>query len=353
MRTAFLAIASVAALAAAAAATAPTERLYDLYMRENLVAAGALCDSLLAASPDDPALVHLRGRILADTYEFAAAVPHLEAAAADASAPAWVRGWAEHYLGVCAQNAGDGARARELWTKVCEDATTRNVAATTDLYLSSLHDDPRYADWTALDTEHFEFRFSPALGDLDHAGFAARHEAAHAFVAAWCGAAPDRPIRYFVWSDRHEARRAGLPELGFNRAKVSLVHVLLGQAAGHETAHVLSLRTIKPLSYAGLISEGLAVFLDMTQRDRLATAREALRGHDGELSVRALWNDWGALPEAVSYPVAGAFVQMLVEKGGREKFLALFRDQGLDRARGIYGEALEEWIAGFERDLSR
>jgi hypothetical protein len=252
--------------------------------------------------------MHLRGRILADTYEFAAAVPHLEAAAADASAPAWVRGWAEHYLGVCAQNAGDGTRARDLWTKVRDGATTGNVAATADLYLSSLHDDPRYADWTALDSEHFEFRFSPALADLDHAGFAAKLEAAHAFIAAWCGAASDRPIRYFVWADRHEARRAGLPEPGFNRAKVSLVHVLLEQTAGHETAHVLSLRTIKPQRYSGLISEGFAVFMDMSRRDRLATARAALRGHDGALSVRALWEDWGSLPAGVSYPVAGAFV---------------------------------------------
>jgi hypothetical protein len=42
-----------------------------------------------------------------------------------------------------------------------------------------------------------------------------------------------------------------------------------------------------------------------------------------------------------------------VDEGGRDRFLELFRDQGLGRAREVYGEALDGWIAAFERDLSR
>jgi len=225
--------------------------------------------------------------------------------------------------------------------------------------LQSCLDSKVYADWVVRDSPHFEFRFSPAISDLDYDAYAAAHETAYAFIAAWCGADEVRPIRYFVWDSREDAKEASrdrhtcIPTPGFNRATVSLVHVRRDQTVGHETAHILSLRTLKPVRINGLVSEGLAVFLDMTKRDRMVTARAALRSHDEPITVDALWRDWSAFPDTVSYPVAGAFVQMLVEKGGRDSFLELFRDQTPVRARAIYGEDLGAWLDAFEDDLNR
>jgi len=357
MKTAFLTVGAIAALAAAVMA-APLESVAELYWQERYAEARTVCDSLLIETPDDYALVHMLGRILTDTHEYAEAVPHLEHCLS-LRAPAWARCWSNLYLGICALNAGDKVAALDYWSAVIKGPNTSNASSTVCLYLQSCLDSKVYADWVVRDAPHVEFRFSPAISDLDYDAYAAAHESAYAFIAAWCGADEVRPIRYFVWDSREDAKEASrnrdtcIPTPGFNRATVSLVHVRRDQTIGHETAHVLSLRTLKPARISGLISEGLAVFLDMTKRDRMDTARATLRGHEGPVTIDALCRDWGTFPDTVSYPVAGAFVQMLVEKGGREKFLELFRDQTLARARAIYGADLDAWLDAFERDLNR
>ena len=49
--------------------------------------------------------------------------------------------------------------------------------------------------------------------------------------------------------------------------------------------------------------------------------------------------------------MAGAFVERLVERGGREKFLELFRDQSAETARRIYGAEFDGWVQEFEQQL--
>ena len=67
--------------------------------------------------------------------------------------------------------------------------------------------------------------------------------------------------------------------------------------------------------------------------------------------LRALWDDWSLLPGDVSYPLAGAWVEHLVAKGGRERFLEFFVDQTREHAREVYGSDLESWIEEFEVEL--
>ncbi len=330
----------------------PLSDLNRLYAHERFGEAADLCADLLVQTPDDPTFVHLTGRILADTFDFAAAAPYLEQGLSP-DAPGWIPGWSHLYLGICALNLGDPEAARRHWEDVITGSSTANAHNTASLYLACHFDGPLYFDWIARDTEHFEFRFSPAIENLDYDAFAIGHESVYAFISAWCGAGEDRPIRYFVWDPHEVGRAAGLPRIGFNYARISLVHVRKEQTSGHEMAHVLSVRTLKPKRICGLIAEGLAVFLDMSGDDRSARVRTALREYGAPVTIDALWNDWGGFPEAVSYQVAGAFVEMLVNKGGRELFLELFRDQGLERARRIYGDDLDGWISEFESGLSR
>lgn len=326
--------------------------VFRLYGLERLSEAEALCDSLLGVSPDDQTLIHAKGRIRTDLYDFATAVPFLERGLAD-GVPGWIPGWSHLYLGICALNLGDSDAARDHWEAVVPGTATDSAVATATAYRHSLFGSGPFADWPLHRSEHYEVLVSPSLTETDIETFIDSRKFAHAYISHWCGAEADRPIRLVLWSSQEEARIAGMKPPGYNRAVISLAHEHVAQTAGHETAHVISLRTLRPSRICGLIGEGLAVFLDMTSRDKLAEARAAVRTRGGTVDIVELWNDWSSLPPETSYAVAGAFVERLVARGGRERFLELFRDQGIDTARWIYGDDLEAWTAEFEADLSR
>ena len=79
-------------------------------------------------------------------------------------------------------------------------------------------------------------------------------------------------------------------------------------------------------------------------------ARKAVKRYNGSLSVLALWNIQ-KLDEKVFYPVAGAFVEFLIEKGGKDKFLKLMQDQSLQNAHSIYHSQLQEIARSFDTAL--
>ena len=123
------------------------------------------------------------------------------------------------------------------------------------------------------------------------------------------------------------------------------------QSPAHELVHVLSYYAVPaPRVRTRLINEGVAVNFDLSGQDRLAAARAAAR-ETGSLRLTDLWEKADTVPENILYPVAAAWVERLLEHGGRDSFLALLRNQSLSSARRIYGDALDQWIVEFEHDL--
>jgi hypothetical protein len=341
-------------LAGLAVEEAALLELNRLYGRGRLEDAAAYADSLLAVSPGDPYVLHTLGRMAADRWDFDAARPLLQAAADADTNGTWLAAWSLATLALCDWNAGDPAAARARWETVRDLRATRNVTRQAELYLAGLFPDERFADWPVVESGHFVFRFSPRLTGLDPDAFATRHEAAFARIAHWFGWEPDGPIRMIVWTGDEEADAHGIPPLGFSRAQVSLIHARADQTVGHEMTHVISLRALRPIRIAGLLGEGIAVYHDGRRGDRLKRARVAWVGRPAAAprpSIRELWNDWSLASEKWSYPLAGAFVEMLIEKGGRDRFLELFRDQTLERAEAIYGPEFDVWVRDFEASL--
>ena len=353
--------AALLAAPASAQEAGTADPLWELY-REGRFAETVEQGKALLASGTETAQVNLAvGRGLADLGSCGEAKLFLRRAAdLDAAAKSWVYAWAYVYLGNCHWQAGDREAARRAWVLAEEAQATPNATANARGNLMGLGIDPSYDDWTTFTTEHFRFRFSDALTDLDERAYARAHEDAYAAISRWFGGGPDEPITFFVWADQEEASAAGMPTLGFARPEFNLVHCRAAQTVGHEMTHVIAVAALQPTVRVGLINEGTAVYHDQSGRDRLATARRALAGAQTEsggplpaVGLRALWDDWSLLPTEVSYPLAGAWIARLVEKGGREKFLEFFRDQSRAHAREVYGDELEAWIDGFEADLAR
>jgi hypothetical protein len=325
-RTILLSIVLLAVASATFAVSAQETLLGELYGKGRLAAAEVLCDSLLIADPGNALLNQFKGRLLADQYRGMEAAPYLERAVAADTARTWIYAWSQVYLGIVHYAAGDDEAAGRAWTAACDVRATKNSTAMAKLYLDCLVEDKPFEAWTVRDTEHFEFRISPRLENVDVESFTGQREAAFASIAAWFGREPDRKIRFYVWSSNEEASQAGLPNLGFSRPHVSLIHSLANQTRGHEMTHVISGHAIPPRNVAPLIMEGAAIYHDQRSSDRFAAAAQA----------------WSTLP-ADHRPD----LHDLWEDGGREKFLELYRDQTPDAARRIYGADFDGWLADF------
>lgn len=358
-----IAISLLAALVLPARAqeAGPADALWPLYQQGDFDAVVRRGKELLI-SGEETAQVNLAvGRALADQGHGAEAEVFLRRAAdLDATDKTWVYAWAYVYLGNAAWARGEPDAARQAWILARDAGATRNATRAATMNLVGLGLDESFASWPGFTTDHFAFLFSDRLVDLDRTAYAREHEEAYAAISAWFGGGPERPIRFVVWADQDEATAAGMPELGFARPELNLVHCLVQQTVGHEMTHVIASAALQPTVRTGLIKEGTAVYHDRTGRDRLAVARRALAAATTEaggplppVSLRALWDDWSLLPTVVSYPLAGAWVERLVEKGGREKFLAFYKGQSREHARQVYGADLEGWIDGFEADLGR
>ncbi|GLC23582.1 hypothetical protein rosag_00950 [Roseisolibacter agri] len=297
------------------------------------------------------------GRALADMGDAAAALPHLERALALDTLRDAARGWALAYVGKVRYALGDPERAREALAGVAALRPTTRLAATvaTDWRLFGF--DTTYARWISLRTPHLRLRVSPTAPILDRAAFADVRERAAMQIAAALGdtsvvSAP-KPIDMFIWDTETEAHAAGLTRVHFARPTVGLTHMTWDQTVGHELAHVIAYRAVRPVVATLLVTEGVAVYFDGSTQDRVGEAAAALSGlGTTQVDVRALWADWDRLPPGVAYPVAGAVIDALARGGDLAQLRALLRVQTLAEARRIYGPALDAWLDLLEQQIA-
>jgi hypothetical protein len=209
-----------------------------------------------------------------------------------------------------------------------------------------------FAGWSVVETTHFRLQF-PANPRVDSKEFADGLERAHAELQRLLGGAPSGRINFYVWNTSAEAEAVLGRPLGFARPDLMLVHAAADQTRGHELTHVFVHHVVRPEAAVRFIEEGIAVALDMSNRDRLGMARQAVKA--GGLQrpiIERLWASAGALDESVVYPIAGAFIDHLARKGGRERLFALLKHQTIERARTIYGGDFDRLVAEFEAQVT-
>ncbi len=297
------------------------------------------------------------GRALTDLGDAAAAMPHLERALALDTLRDAARGWAMAYLGKARYALGDADGARRALDAVAALRPTARLSATvaTDWRLFGF--DTTYARWTTLRTPHLRLHLSPTAPILDRTAFAEVRERTAMQIAAALGdtgvvGAP-KPIDMFIWDTEAEAHAAGLARVHFARPTVGLTHMTWDQTVGHELAHVITYRAVRPVTATPMVTEGVAVYFDGSTNDRVEEAAAALAGMGAaRVDVRALWNDWSLLPPGVAYPVAGAVIEALVRSGGMPALRALLREQTLAEARRLHGPQLDAWLDLLEQRIA-
>ena len=348
------------ALLLAASTAHPQEssvkELWDLYAGKQYQEALEQATGRVDAGEIDRELVHLVGRCLFDLGRDEEARPYLEQSAAGEQRD-WIYAWSRLYLGAIDLRTGNDEAAVRAWTEVRDGGWTRNVSRAAENNLRAFALDEVFADWPRRQTAHCRFAFSPAYADSNLDAFAREHELAYTELTEFFGREPAMPLRYIVWDSVEQAREfCGIRSLGFANPQYCTVNCTWDQTVGHEMTHVVSFQAIEPVARARFINEGLAVCFDLSSRDRMEVAKRAVREAGlTSLYLPDLWQDVPAQRpdsvETVYYPVAGAWVWTLLDRGGRERLLELCREQTLEGARRIYGENLEQWMSEFSTDL--
>lgn len=180
--------------------------------------------------------------------------------------------------------------------------------------------------------------------------FTNEHEDAYSTIDQVFKAKLPKKLRFFVWFDRNLAEQKLGSPLGFALPSKCECQTFVSQTLGHEITHILTYWAwgIPPSSYSRFINEGVAVAFDLSGRDKIAAAKTAIAGLNIQ-SVAEIWLNDEYISDEILYPVGGAFMEFLYKKNQPEKFNALIKNQTIEDAEDIYGQAqLEALVKEFD-----
>lgn len=343
----------IAALAAVPAAAQPAPDSISVLTRAGrLEEATALALANAARAPGDPAANLRAGGMLVRVARFDSAAAYLGRVIEADSATPWQHSWARLQLARARLGLGDTTSARGELEQVIALGAGRNSEPEAAALFSKIGGHPLLASWTIYPTEHLRVHFPPDTRVESPGEHSRRLERAYRELRAFFGDLPG-PADVFVWNSNLDASAVMYRQLAFARPELLLVHMRPDQSPGHEMAHLFSFHGGRTARRTRFIDEGTSVAFNLTDVNLMREARAAARISAVPVYVVGFWDDRAQVPELLLYPIAGAFVKRLIERGGRDAFLRLLQRQTLEDARQIYGDRLDEIIAEFERDVRR
>jgi len=321
------------------------EQLGKLYLAGQLDAVVAQGKQELAAHPEQPIVSLIVGRAYADKQQFEQAVPYLTKSLTDARTPTDEKAWSKAYLGHCYYGLQQYPEARQALEEVVAQAATKNVTSYATQRLPLARAAELATKWEALETKHFRFRFQNPKNINSLQAYAAVHEQAYETNNRFFHATVPRKIDFFVWDNGLEASKILGQELGFTQPYMVTIHVLPNQTYGHEITHMLTQYGLQPTQKTKLINEGVAVYFDQTNRNRLQAARQQV---SGQTDIWKMWEQPDLFPSKQVYAVGGALLEYLLAHASEAEVKQLLRNQTPQMGRQLFSKQ----VADFERELT-
>lgn len=301
---------------------------------------------LLKNDPENIEYNHILGRAYFGKGDIDNAILYLKKSTVTDDPKSYTKAWAYNFLGKCYLFKNEPAKAEEYLYKSYSMRATKNV--TNSSYRHAVFNGllKPYDNWTELETEHFIFYFQDSSVMKQ---FADSREKAYDSISNYLDVDLKQKIRYVVWTTREDARKVINMNIGFSKPSHYLIHSKSTQTPGHEVTHVISHYTSDMKYKSGLINEGLAVYLDMADKDEKSIVQNAMRKYNmDKISIKSFWKNWRSYNEELSYAVAGLFVGEMIEAYGKERFLDFFTDQSYENAQTVFGKGFEDFIKEFE-----
>lgn len=324
--------------------------LQQLYSSRNYAKLIHVADSLIYSGVDSSWVKAFKGRAYADLGQYDSALSCLKPVyESPQNIPKWMWAWNTLYLGKTYLFKKETEKATALFKQVIETRITKRVVAEATRYLNVTPNSPFYKKWIRIETRNFNFLFHKRTKLRSPQQFAQEMQLVFDTINTFFEAELPGKINFFVWNNY--VQFPGNPKYpgGFAIPELLIVHSRYMQTPGHEMTHIIThyaVDTVK--SVAAFINEGAATLFNMTHVNRIEEARKHLPGQN--ISIEELWKSDQAfrkLSSELSYSLAAAFAEHLLNEGNKENFRKLLSDQSWSNAKNIYGDKLAEIIDGF------
>lgn len=289
------------------------------------------------------------GKAYNNLNEFNNAIPFLDRAKESAEKD-WQYTWVNIELMESYFAVGNIKQAKEYYNKSLERKGTKNSTKKLRNLALLFGFDKAYDDWETMETDNVIFHFQNSNSISDKEEYVSERQKAFSNINSFFQSDLPKKIDFFVWKSNEEAMKVLNTSLGFSKPKYCISHNRDNQTKGHEIAHNISFWLDKANTRNRLINEGIGVYFDQTNTNRLEKAKKTVKNK--KIDTKELWINGKNYSEQFLYPIAGAFVEYLIEID-KEKFLELCKNQSYENAELIYGAVLEKIISEFNKKLNK
>jgi hypothetical protein len=330
------------------------QQLNKLFTSGKYLNTCALADSFLILYPENRTFNLYRGMACVELSKFNEAVPYLQLASQITMDDSdTISSYALGYLACCNFMLHGDATAEETLKKAYKTNGTPHSEKFINSQSLLFGVEDFYDDWYSVCTQQVNFWFQDTVNrNIDE--FITEHLHAYDSILAFFGSEIPRRINFFVWKSVEHAVETLYVKPAFASAVYCCIHSNFNESIGHELTHIISWYSSEIQHVSKLIFEGTAVCFDHTQRNRKEYVQAFITHHQlGEISLKALWNDWQNYPQELSYPLGGLLVEKIINTYGREKYLEFFPNQSYENALMVFGSGFEKLIFNLEMELKR
>ncbi|WP_276729735.1 tetratricopeptide repeat protein [Chryseobacterium carnipullorum] len=258
------------------------------------------------------------------------------------------KSWTWMQLTVLNYGLGNKEASKKYYEKAKSVEQTEKSAAELDTLGRLLGLDKFYNDWVIVETENMIFHFESSVNKETIDRIVKTRQRAFVKINEFFQVDLPKKVDFFVWGSNDIYNEFLKRNLGFTVPDYLVSHNRLNQAPGHEIAHNLSFRRGSKGKKTRLINEGIGVYFDQNEYDKLVAAKEAYKKNP--IDIKKVWAENLNVKSETLYPVSGAFVQTLIDYD-KAKFLELNNNQTYENAKNIYGDKIDSLIAKFIRQL--
>ncbi|MFA9370595.1 MAG: tetratricopeptide repeat protein [Labilibaculum antarcticum] len=303
---------------------------------------------LLQVNATDPDLNSILGRAFTDSKQFTKAIPYLEKSIASDTGSNEIKAVSKAYLAKCYFINSEEQRAVAMLKECQNDSESKEATKYAHKYLGLFQTGIYYKAWEMIETDNLRFYFQDKKKLKNAEEYMERINLNFKRITKTLNVEPTKKVDFFVWSDRNEAFRKFDRPLGFSNSDLCIVNVWQNQTRDYELCHMLSQLALQSKFKTMLISEGLGVYFDQMDKNLLKLAR--LEVPKDKFSLLKLWEEPTKYERDLSYPVGAAFIEFLINKGGRENLKDFLTMQTIKHAKEVYPD-FQKWVNSFEAML--
>jgi len=296
----------------------------------------------------------LVGRAYTDNMQYNQALEYLNYVDQNAKKKGWRRGWCEIYLGICNFGIGKYEWSRTYLNSAAETGSTDNIRKFAKEQLSILGFTKKYRDFRLKVSEEILFHFHPDISENIDAIDKYIKEKEKTFKTAkeFFNCTVPKKIDLFVWeSDQELQKHFEKNKSGYIKPELCLVHSNINSLTDPNLALVVSHFVKQAVRKTAIINYGTAKYLSYSDKNIFEDAKKAvIEKGVSSISIKDIWAVNNTKSELFNI-ISAAFVQYLIEKEGKEKFLKLFNNQTLYHAKQVYGDEINKLISDFEAKL--